>query len=176
MPPGDPRGNSTRSLPRLLLVLAALLLVARAGTGFTQRTPASTPSTVDRVSWVPAAAAEAQSRATGTPLLYEFSAEWCGPCQRMQREVFSDAEAAEEINRSYVPVRLVDRQREEGRNPPDVAALQERYRVEAFPTLVIVPTDGSSPTVVEGYPGKAALTRQLQETAARLRLSHGLGH
>lgn len=174
MPPDDPRGSSTRSLPRLLLVLAAVLLVARVATGFTERHP--TPSSAERVSWVPAAAAEAQSRATGTPLLYEFSAEWCGPCQRMQREVFSDAEAAEAINRSYVPVRLVDRQREEGRNPPDVAALQERYRIEAFPTLVIVPTDGSPPTVIEGYPGKAALTRQLQETAARLRLSHGLGH
>jgi hypothetical protein len=89
----------------------------------------------------------------------------------MQQEVFSDAAAAAAINRLYVPVRLVDRQREEGRNPPDVAALEARYRIEAFPTLVIVPTDGSSPTVIEGYPGKAALVRQLEETAARLRLA-----
>src|SRR5262245_17877492 len=172
MPPDDPHGD-TRGTPRLLLGLAAALLVARVATGCQER--GEPPSSIDRVGWVPATVAEARSRTLRAPLLYEFSADWCGPCQRMQREVFSDVAAASTINRLYVPVRLVDRQREEGHNPPDVAALQARCRIEAFPTLVIVPSDGTSPTVIEGYPGKAALVRQLEETAARLRLSRGLG-
>jgi thiol:disulfide interchange protein len=174
MPPDDSRGG-TRALPRLLMVLAAALLVARVATGFFEsRHPVASP--IERVTWEPVAAGEAKSEATGTPLLYEFSAEWCGPCRLMQREVFDDAQASEMINRLYVPVRLVDRQREEGRNPPDVTALQARYRIEAFPTLVIVAPGSSPPTVIEGYPGKAALVRQLEETAARLKLSRGLGH
>ena len=174
MPPDDSRRGATRGLPRLLLVLAAALLVARVAMGLYESRHA--PATTERVNWEPAAAGEAQSRTTGVPLLYEFSADWCGPCHRMQQEVFSDAEAAAAINRLFVPVRLVDRQREEGRNPPDVAALEARYRVEAFPTLVIVPTDGSQPTVIEGYPGKDALVRQLEEAGARARLSRGLVH
>src|SRR5215471_12964588 len=174
MPPDDRSRGATRGLPRLLIVLAAVLLVARVATGFMEARTVT--SSIERVSWEPVAAGEAKSQATGTPLLYEFSAEWCGPCRLMQREVFDDPEAAEMINRLYVPVRLVDRQREEGRNPPEVGALQARYRIEAFPTLVIAAPGDSSPTVIEGYPGKAALVRQLEETAARLKLSRGLGH
>ena len=174
MPPDEPASSGpTRSLPRLLMVVVATLLVARVATGLYER--AHPRATVDLVKWTPVATAEAQSRGTRLPILYEFGAEWCGPCRLMGREVFADRRAAETINSLFVPVRLTDRQREDGRNPPDVAALQERYRIGAFPSLVIVPLDGSAPTVIEGYPGKAALIQQLTKAGVKARFQRGLG-
>ena len=84
--------------------------------------------------------------------------------------MFSDPHAAESIRQGYIPVRVLDRQREEGRNPPDVAALQTRYRVQAFPTLVVVRPDGSEATRIEGYAGRQATLARLGQAAIRVRI------
>lgn len=178
MPPDDPapvRGPS-RSFPIALVVAAVVLLVARIGTGmWEQRNPPEVP---DLVRWRPIEAAEAESRATGRPILYDFNAAWCGPCQAMKREVFGDPRSAAQINRLYVPVSVVDRSREDGHNPPDVQALQDRYKIDAFPTLVVFsPTTGHTETFA-GYGGAQATLQQLGASAFQFRMggsAHGMG-
>src|SRR5438445_222521 len=150
MPPteGHPRTGSTRAAPVVLLAVAAFLLIARIGFGIFEHV--ERPPGADLVRWRAAGAlAETEARSSGKPLLYDFSAEWCGPCRTMQDEVFADARMAAKINQVYVPVRVLDRQREEGRNPPPVDDLQRRYRVNAFPTLVVVSPDGARHETLE---------------------------
>ena len=167
MPPvegGGPLSGSTRARPTALLVAAAVLLIARVATGiYEERHPPGLP---DLVSWQPIAGAEARAREAGKPVLYDFTAEWCVPCQVMQREVFGDPVVAREIDLAFVPVRVLDRMREEGRNDPAVDALQRRFRVSSFPTLVVVPHGGGDPVVMVGYQGKGSLIQRLR--AARV--------
>jgi thiol:disulfide interchange protein len=168
MPAADGARGSTRHTPRLLWLIAAALLAARIATGVAEsRRPLEA---ADLVRWRPIAGAIEEARGSGKPLLYDFTADWCPPCRVMQREVFADRNGARLINTMFVPVRVLDRQREEGRNPPDVAGLQARYRVEAFPTLVVVSAQGEDPTVIRGYRGAPALQRELMEAAMKHRL------
>lgn len=172
MPPTDaPRvqlAGSTRARPTALLAAALVLLVARVGTGlYEERHPPETP---DLVRWRPVAGAEAEARRLAKPLLYDFTADWCTPCQAMRREVFADRNAAEQINRLFVPVQVLDRKREEGRNPAVVDSLQRRFRVDGFPTLVVVSPAGGDSVVLAGYPGKIPTLRRLTQAQARMTL------
>jgi thiol:disulfide interchange protein len=150
--------SSQRALPVWLPIAVALLILARV---ISSRFAVT--ATFDLVRWVPSDRAERLAAATHKPLLYEFSAEWCGPCHQMEAEVFRDSKLATLINERFIPVKLVDRQRETGRNPPDVARLQSLYNVNAFPTIIVVRA-GRAPETVLGYPGKSRFEQFLRGT------------
>jgi thiol:disulfide interchange protein len=114
------------------------------------------------VRWTAAESAGATARASGKPILYDFTAEWCAPCRVLDAQGWSDSEVAALVNSSFVPARVVDRVREEGKNPAWIDELQRRYRVGAFPTLVIAAPDGAPIAVSQGFAGKESLVEFLQ--------------
>jgi thioredoxin-related protein len=138
-----------RALPLWLPILGAVLIVARI---VSTRYPVKPD--IDLVRWFPSPsqAANASTR-SHLPILYEFSAEWCGPCHALERDVFMNPSMAALINNRYVAVKVIDRQREEGRNNPIVQQLMERYGVNAFPTVIIASADGKVLDRVVGYAG-----------------------
>jgi len=157
--PATPTG-STRARPIGLLIAALVLLVARILLGlYEERHPPRLP---DLVGWQPIEGAEARAFAQHRAVLYDFTAEWCAPCQMMQREVFADLPSAREIERAFVPVRVLDRTHEEGRNPAIVDSLQRRFRVDSFPTLVVVLPGGGDPVVMAGYEGSHQTMQRLR--------------
>jgi thiol:disulfide interchange protein len=152
MPPVDPTpAGSSRPLPRLLLIVAAALLVARVGTGvWEDRHP---QDKVELVAWSDPALAEGEAARSQKPILYEFSADWCEPCKVMSREIFSDEQHAKMIRATFVTVRVIDRQREDGRNSPAVESLEQRFGVKGFPTLVVARPGDPHYESLTGYRG-----------------------
>jgi thioredoxin-related protein len=138
-----------RALPIWLPIIVALLIVARI---VSWKYPAK--SDVDLVRWIDIDRAAMASTRSHRPILYEFSAEWCGPCHLLEREVFMNPGLAAKINNHYIPVKVVDRQREEGHNEPSVQQLIDRYRVDAFPTIIIATRDGAVLDRALGYRGR----------------------
>ena len=173
MPPHRDATGSSRPWPRILLIAAGALLVARIGTGlWEQQHPsaalenAGQTAAKDLVQWQPLASAEAASRAQNKPILYDFSAEWCGPCKLMSAEVFANAKAAEQINARFVPVQIVDRTQEDGHNAPEVQALQDRFKIDAFPTIVLYSPQTGRHESMTGFGGRDGMMVELMQALA----------
>jgi len=106
-----------------------------------------------------------ESRRTGKPVMLDFNADWCGPCQRMKAEVFESPSHARAIEAAVLPVTLVDRAREMGANPSDLAALQQRFQIRAFPTLIVISPATGKATKQEGYMGDQATEEWITQAA-----------
>ena len=73
----------------------------------------------------------------------DFYATWCGPCKMMDRTVYTDSSVAQ-VAASFVN-RKVDAEKGEG------IALAQRYRINAYPTLVVVDPTGTEVARETGY-------------------------
>lgn len=150
--------TSQRYVPIVLFVLAVALVATRVTTAFVE----PKPSDKALVRWVTPDEGVQLARASGKPLLLDFTADWCQPCHVLDAEVFRNPEMAAEINARFIAVRVVDRRQEEGSNRPDVEALQRRYSVRGFPTVVFADEDLNERARMEGFPGRDEFERIME--------------
>ena len=151
--------TSQRSVPIVLIVIAAVLLAAR----FTYTPKQRDNGGQSLVRWVSPQVGIERAKDTGKPILIYFTAEWCGPCHVLEAEVFADPLIAGDLNDRFIAVKLTDRMQEEGRNTPEVAALEQRYSVRGFPTVVFVDANGSEQGRMEGYRGREQFERIVEQ-------------
>ncbi len=145
------KGKGWKLIPLcfLGLVLAAGLAAAKES-----KNPKGKAKTTHRIAWRSPAEGLKESLQTKKPILYDITAEWCGPCHRLTSTVFENPACAKRINQLFIPVRVLDRQREEGKNPPDIGAIEEKYELQGFPTLVVQFPGRTDSQKLVGYYGR----------------------
>jgi thioredoxin-related protein len=133
----------------LIAVSVLLALVSSAQVSFNQ---ANSSEQWDRLI---AEAAEKERN-----IFVDVTADWCGFCKMMDRDVFSDKEVGSYLNSSFVPVKI----------DADLAFGSEfssDYGISGLPTFLVLSPEGELIDRLVGYQGKSDLIQSLEafETA-----------
>jgi thioredoxin-related protein len=108
-----------------------------------------------------------KAKAENKQVLVNFTgSDWCPFCIRLKKDVFDTREFAEYAEKRLVLVEL-DFPRKKQQSEERKAAnrkLQEQYKVDGFPTLVLLNADGKEVARMVGYGGGgfAAVRKQLR--------------
>ena len=109
-----------------------------------------------------------ESRRNGKPVLLDFNAAWCGPCRMLKRQLFDAGSMGEAVQEAVIPVSIVDRYREDGRNSAHTEELQRRYQIEAFPTLVVFSPRTGRSAKLRGFGGAERTLSWIQKAATEV--------
>ncbi len=120
-------------LPLVLVVVVGLFIAVRSGGGVAPKPPVFAALALPE--------AEAAAAKDDRLVVVKVSAEWCGPCQAMNRETFVDAKVVDWLKAHAVAIE-VDGDREPG--------VVRAFKVEAYPTTIVL-RSGEEVSRREGY-------------------------
>lgn len=140
-----------------LLLFAIVLWFALPGMGVKLELPGpqsdagkiEIPKTIQ---WVPVHLASNEAEKSHRAIFCIFTAQNCKPCRRLEREVLNDHDTAEYINKTFVPVIVINDE-----SLPDSAPermVKRSYDVNTFPTLLITDPDGRRIAQKNSYSSK----------------------
>lgn len=95
----------------------------------------------------------AQAQRETKPLLIDFYAVWCLPCQRMEKETFSDARVKDVLQK--VVVLRIDTDKE--------PTLSEKFGVVGLPDFRLITSDGKEFRRLRGFQTSDKFLRDLEE-------------
>ncbi len=105
--------------------------------------PAAAPAAAGFWTDLPADQAMASARREGTPVMIDLYATWCGPCQKLDKDVFPDPEVRAEA-KGFVAIKV------DGETPIGERLLK-RYHVVGYPTVLFLDPSGAEIDRIFGY-------------------------
>ncbi len=147
-----------KSIARLLPACVLLVLVTGLVSG-PARPAAAVVTPTELVPWDQTgdfASILARAKKEKKLVFIDFYATWCGPCKMMDRQTYSDS-AAGAAAAKFIS-RKVDAEKGEG------LILAQRYKVDSYPTLVIVDATGAQVNRKSGFYPPPQFIRFLDDT------------
>ena len=95
--------------------------------------------------------AKKEASKTGKLIFIDAYTDWCGPCKRMAATTFQDPELGKFFNKNFVNLKI------EMEKDADRMEIAKRYRVRAYPTMLIIDADGNLVKSVIGFKTKDQL-------------------
>lgn len=128
--------------------IIGLMLVAIVGISFAFTKSETTKDEGIRFETMTVAEAMELSQETGKLIFIDCYTSWCGPCKRMAATSFKDENVAKVFNEQFINIKVEMEKDAEG---PEMA---RKYRVQAYPTLLVI--DGTGKTVKQVVGGQTA--------------------
>ncbi len=100
--------------------------------------------------------AAAEAKSSGKPLLIHFHADWCQPCQKMERTVLNTEDVKQRLQSAVIGVKIdVDEHR----------AFAKGLRVNLLPTDLFMSPDGKKLSLHEGMTSESTYLQRIDSVA-----------
>lgn len=97
-------------------------------------------------------------------ILYDFSADWCQPCKRMDRVTFQAADVVKKIREGFYPVKVIVGAEHEKKAVTD---LQNKYNLYSIPTFVVTLPTGEWVYQRQGFYAPKDFLKMLKKAQAK---------
>lgn len=99
-----------------------------------------------------------RAKTEGKMVVIEFFIDHCGVCVKLENQTFSNQALASFITEKYVPFRI------DGLSIADEGVeLAQKYQVRAYPTMVVIDSEGKLVKTLEGFFTPAILIEELTD-------------
>jgi len=130
---------------RILVVGLILVLVAGVALSAPAKTAPKASSYADQA---------AKAKADGKLLLLDFFTDWCYWCGQLDKQVYPETRVAELIDKYFVMAKV---------NAEEDTAAATKYNIGAYPTVVILDSDGTELKRINGFEEPKLFAADLQE-------------
>jgi thiol-disulfide isomerase/thioredoxin len=160
----------TTRVPNWLVLLTISLLVTQAAIAFVE-IPNRAHETLG-ISWISPESLDSM-KDNSKLRLYYFCADWCEGCHKLDATAFKNKLFIDLVNHEFIPVKIIDKQKEAGKNSFTVQELEGKYNVIAFPTIVVALPSGERAYTFVGAHSSWQAIKELKQALNRANYTRG---
>jgi thiol-disulfide isomerase/thioredoxin len=113
----------------------------------------------DALKWATFEEAKGAAAAQNKPIFVDVYADWCGPCQAMDKEVFPNDSVKSILTSRFIPAKI------NGDDPVVGDTLKKQFGIRAYPTYIVLSPAGKERKRHIGFFQKSALIKWLNDSA-----------
>ena len=81
--------------------------------------------------------AKKEAKSSGKKIFIDVYTTWCGPCKEMSKTTFQNDEVGDLFNKKFVNLKI------DAENDADGAFVSKNFKVNAYPTLLFLDSEGN---------------------------------
>ena len=116
-------------------------------------------SSIKSINWLEYTNGMQEGSEKNKPIILDFYADWCPPCNEMDRVTYNNDEVIENIMKNFIPIKI---------NVDDKPQLSNMYGISSIPTIIYLNHEGGEIYKTIGYRSSSQFLYDMETALNRI--------